>query len=221
MQLLEDDLDPVHWAHLCSGPNHNAGGGADIPEVLRGLAGARDYAEARGWGDRLFDLVFHSHSGSYLLPAAPVVPQLVRLSSSERAGVQAVALGFLVYLGTSATSWADDCPASEDLERRVSAAVRAGLPTYYAQLEAPDARVRSAAFVLVTVLEHAVLLGLTGAARMAVEAGPPITSELYRRTVERLHEQDWDPMVRRHLGAAKVDPLFGHGAEAYGIGFEY
>ncbi|WP_042424704.1 hypothetical protein [Streptacidiphilus anmyonensis] len=221
MELLGDDLDPVRWAQLCCGPDHCPGGGVDIPDVLRGLAAAEEYPEARQWGDRLFDLVFHGHSGSYLLPAAPVVPILVRLSSSERAGVQAVALGLLVYLGTGETSWADGCPASEDLEQRVSAAVQAGMPTYYTQLQAHDPRVRAAAFVLVTVLEHAGLLRLTGSARTAVATGPPIASERYRRTVEWLHERDWDPLVRRHLGLAQVDPLFGHGDAYYGIEFEY
>ncbi|WP_327064286.1 hypothetical protein [Kitasatospora sp. NBC_01302] len=154
--------------------------------MLRGLAAAEDYPEARQWGDRLFDLVFHSRSGSYLLPAAPVVPLLVRLSCSERAGVQAVALGFLVHLGTSERSRAERCSAGEDLERRVSAAVQAGMPTYYAQLEAHDAWVRSAAFVLITVLEHAALLRFTLA---AVSAGLtlPWSSGVVEGHVDRIN----------------------------------
>ncbi|MFD4656031.1 hypothetical protein ACFWP2_10415 [Kitasatospora sp. NPDC058444] len=221
MELLEDELDPARWAHLCSGPDHYPGGGADIPEVLRGLAGAEDHAEARKWADRLYELVFHDHSGGYLLPAEQVAPQLVRLASSERAGVRAVALGFLVYLGAGGPLWAEDCPGAGGFDRRVTDAVWAGLETYYAQLKAPEVTVRVAAFVLITVLEHEAMLALRGAARMAAEAGPPTTSERYRRTVERLHEHDWDPAFRRYLGLAKVDPLFGHGEEYRGIEYTY
>lgn len=221
MELLEDELDPARWAHLCSGPDHCPGGGVDIPEVLRGLAGAEDHAEARKWADRLYDLVFHDHSGGYLLPAEQVAPHLVRLASSQRAGVRAVALGFLVYLSAGGPFWADDCPGAGELGRRVTDAVWAGLETYYAQLKAPEVTVRVAAFVLITVLEHESMLALTGAARMAAEAGPPITSERYRRTVERLHEHDWDPLFRRYLGLAKVDPLFGHGVEYRRIEYTY
>ncbi|MFD8481494.1 hypothetical protein [Kitasatospora sp. NPDC059673] len=219
MELL--DLDPAQWAHLCSGPDHYPGGGVDIPEVLRGLAASTDRAEARRWAHRLFDLVYHGHSGGYLLPAEAAVPHLIRLGSCGPAGVRAVALGFLVDLGTGGWSYAESCPGSEDLACRTSAAVRAGLPVYYAQLESPEAMVRSAAFVLITVLEHEALLELRGDARIAVQTGPPITSARYRAMVERLHEQDWDPMVRRYLGLAKVDPLFGQGEEYFGVEYLY
>lgn len=220
VELLEDDLDPARWAPLCSGPGHHPGGGAHVPAALRALAGAHGHEDARRRADRLWDLVFHSHSGCYLMPVVPVVPQLVRLATAGDPVVRAATLGFLVAVAGGTPSWADTCPGAEDLERRANAAVRAGAVTYYAQLDAADPVVRATAFVLITVIEHRPLRRLKGAAFTAALQGPPITSQSYRTAVARLRD-DPDPHVQWRLRQAAIDPLFGDGAEYRGVDYEY
>ncbi len=220
MDLLGSDLDAVDWARLCGGPEYFAGAAADVPELLRGLASAAGPADASEWGERLYDVAHHSHSGGYLWPAELMTPFLVMISESGRPASQAVALLFLAHLGGGVPSSAETCARSAGLRERTMTAVRAGFHCYYARLEAPDPLVRAAAFVLLSVLEHAPIRDLSGPERAALPAGVPSTSDRFRQARDQLTATEADTIVLGRIREAEIDPLFGCGEAYFGIEFE-
>lgn len=166
-------------------------------EAVRALAAATDRAEARRRGRQLHRLLRRQDPG-------PAIPELVRLTGAGPVAVRETALVLLVMLAGGG---------------RAATALEQAVPTYYELLHDPEPAVRAAAFVLVTVLEHRPLLPLSGDARITAQLDPHLTSPRYRRAVAHLHEHDWDRHVRHRLGCARIDPLFGYGAERYGVGF--
>ncbi|MFJ5231885.1 hypothetical protein ACIQBJ_18555 [Kitasatospora sp. NPDC088391] len=218
--MTPDDFDGPDWALLCSGPGHRPGGGTDVPAALAALAAAADHRAARQAGGRLYDLLHHADgSHGYLLPAAPAVPHLVRLTGEGPVAARESALALLVALAGGGPAVAEDCPGATGLDRRVDTALRQGEDAFHHLLTDPEPAVRATAFVLLTVLEHSPLLPLSGDARIAAQLDPRLTSDRYRRAVEHLHVHDWDRRVRILLGLAKVDPLFGAGVEYHGVEF--
>lgn len=221
MDLFGPRLDRTDWPDVCGGPEHHVGAARFVPQLLRGLAGAADPAEARTWAEELDDVLHHSHSGGYLWPTELVVPYLILLGGSDgRPHAQAQALSLLAALGAGVPSSAERCPQGVGLEARTSAAVRAGVPGYYALLAAPAPLVRAAAFVVLSVLEHTALRDLTKAERLALPHGTPAVSPRFQLAAARLVATERDGLVLDRLREARTDPLFGHGNAYYGIAFE-
>ncbi|MFD8735053.1 transposase [Streptomyces sp. NPDC059618] len=214
---FESRLREIDWAGVCGGPDHRAGAGALLPRLLHGLSCAADPASAHWWGVELYETAFHTHSGGYLRPAALMTPFLVTICDANRAAPQAVALTLLAHFAGGFPTTVGECCRGEVLEEWTAEAVRAGSPSYYALLTSPVPQVRAAAFVLLSVLEHAAVRRLSPAERIALPTGVPETSARFRRALDRLAATETDPHVLKRIQEAEIDPLFGTGEAAFGI----
>ncbi|MFB7330767.1 transposase [Streptomyces adustus] len=202
-------LRAIDWAGVCAGPHHTPGAGVLIPRLLHGLSCAADPVSARWWAEELYEMAFHDHSGGYLRSAESMTPFLVVICDSNRAAPQAAALTLLAQFAGGFPTAGRECCQAVDLHERTMEAVRAGLPSYYTQLRSPIAQVRAAAFVLLSVLEHAPIKNLSQAERIALSAEVSETSPRFRQAMERLTATERDPLVLKRIQEAEIDPLFG------------
>ncbi|MFG2946206.1 hypothetical protein [Streptomyces adustus] len=207
--LFEGRLSAVDWAGVCAGPHHIPGAGVLIPRLLHGLSCAADPVSARWWAEELYEMAFHDHSGGYLRSAEAMTPFLVVICDANRAAPQAATLTLLAQFAGGFPTAGSECCQAVDLHERTTEAVRAGLAGYYTQLRSPFAQVRAAAFVLLSVLEHASVKNLSPAERVALPVGVPETSPRFRQALERLTATERDPLVLKRIQEAEIDPLFG------------
>ncbi|MGW2822989.1 transposase [Streptomyces sp. NPDC001443] len=218
--LFGGRLREIDWAGVCGGPHHIPGSGVLIPRLLHGLSCAADPVSARWWGEELHEMARHDHSDTYLRSAELMTPFLVMICDSNRTAPQAIALTLLAHFAGGFSATMGECCQGEVLRERTVEAVRAGLPGYYTRLRSPIPQVRAAAFVLLSVLEHASLRELSSAERIALPAGVPETSARFRQALERLAATERDPLVLQRIQEAGTDPLFGIGEAAFGIELE-
>ncbi|MFF9688385.1 hypothetical protein [Streptomyces sp. NPDC014623] len=187
-------MDPSRFpaeadAHPWAGLTHAYGSAADVPGLLRSLAGEDEEKAAEALSGLYGSIL---HQGSVYGATAHAVPCLARIAG---AGIRVADV--LALLGRIAESGADDGESDEAAARR---AVAAELPLLLASVEAEDSGVRQAA---------AWAVAMTGAKaeaygvlreRFAAETDPQVLAELLGGLVHL------DPVGTAALAAGAIGP---------------